>query len=93
MIVPTTDGIDIFDGRSGAQVTTLGTSYAFQSSPLVTDDPDGHIGITGAGYAVIGGNLVGVVSHWEIDGTNGSGSSVYETGRLAAVPSRPAADG
>ena len=32
-------------------MTTLGTNYAFQSSPLVTDDPDGHIGITGAGSA------------------------------------------
>ena len=50
VIVPTTDGIDIFDGRSGAEVATLGTNYGFQSSPLVTDDPDGHIGITGAGY-------------------------------------------
>ena len=49
VIVPTTDGIDIFDGRSGAEVATLGTGYGFQSSPLVTDDPDGHIGITGAG--------------------------------------------
>jgi hypothetical protein len=80
VIVPTTDGIDIFDGQSGAQVTTLGTNYAFQSSPLVTDDPDGHIGITGAGSAVIGGNLIGVVSHWEVDGTSGSGASVYEQG-------------
>ena len=51
VIVPTTGGIDIFDGRSGAQVATLGTNVAFQNSPLVTDDPDGHIGITGAGYA------------------------------------------
>ena len=50
VIVPTTDGIDIFDGRSGAEVATLGTNFGFQSSPLVTDDPDGHIGITGAGY-------------------------------------------
>jgi PQQ enzyme repeat len=80
VIVPTTNGIDIFDGRSGAQVATLGTNDAFQNSPLVTDDPDGHIGITGAGYALIGGNLTGVVTHWEIDNTNGSGSSVYEKG-------------
>ena len=65
---------------------------AFQSSPLVTDDPDGHIGITGAGYDDIGGDLVGVIAHWEIDDTSGSGASVYETGRLAAVPPRPPAD-
>ena len=50
VIVPTTNGIDIFDGKSGAEVATLGTNFGFQSSPLVTDDPDGHIGITGAGY-------------------------------------------
>ena len=27
VIVPTTDGIDIFDGRSGAEVATLATGY------------------------------------------------------------------
>jgi PQQ enzyme-like repeat protein len=80
VIVPTTNGIDIFDGRSGAQVATLGANDGFQNSPLVTDDPNGHIGITGAGSAVIGGSLTGVITHWEIDGTNGSGSSVYESG-------------
>jgi hypothetical protein len=80
VIVPTTNGIDIFDGRSGAQVATLGAGDAFQSSPLVSDDPDGHIGITGAGYTYNGSALVGTVIHWEVDGTNGSGSSVYEAG-------------
>jgi hypothetical protein len=80
VIVPTTNGIDIFDGRSGVQVATLGTNDAFQNSPLVTDDPDGHIGITGAGYALIGGQLTGVVTHWEIDNTNGSGATVSERG-------------
>jgi hypothetical protein len=80
VIVPTTQGIDIFDGRSGAQVATLGTNDGYQSSPLVTDDPDGHIGITGAGYAVVSGTLTGVITHWEIDDTRGSGSSVNETG-------------
>ena len=80
VIVPTSDGIDIFDGRSGAEVTTLALGDGFQSSPLVTDDPDGHIGITGAGYTDAGSALVGVIVHWEIDDTNGSGSSVYETG-------------
>ena len=80
VIVPTTNGIDIFDGRSGAQVATLASGDAFQSSPLVTDDPDGHIGITGAGYTYNGSALVGTVIHWEVDGTSGSGSSVYEAG-------------
>ena len=78
VIVPTTDGIDIFDGKSGAEVATLGTNYGFQSSPLVTDDPDGHIGITGAGY--YGSSDTGYIGHWEIDNTNGTGSSVNEAG-------------
>jgi hypothetical protein len=78
VIVPTTDGIDIFDGKSGAEVATLGSNYGFQSSPLVTDDPDGDIGITGAGY--YGTNDTGYIAHWEIGNTSGSGSSVNETG-------------
>ena len=77
VIVPTTDGIDIFDGRSGAEVDTIGAGYGFQSSPLVTDDPDGHIGITGAGY---NNADRGTIVHWEIDNSGASGSSVNETG-------------
>jgi hypothetical protein len=80
VIVATVDGIDVFDGRSGSQVATLGPNTGFQNSPLVTDDPDGHIGITGAGYQGVNGTAVGVVMHWEIDNTNGSGSSVNEQG-------------
>ena len=78
VIVPTISGIDIFDGRSGAEVATLAPLEGFQSSPLVTDDPDGHIGITGAGYNYSADQ--GVIVHWEIDGTSGTGSSVYEQG-------------
>jgi hypothetical protein len=78
VIVPTISGIDIFDGRSGAEVATLGSGDGFQSSPLVTDDADGHIGITGAGYTYSGDQ--GTIVHWEIDNTSGSGSSVYEQG-------------
>ena len=80
VIVPTTNGIDIFDGRSGTEVATLATNFGFQSSPLVTDDPDGHIGITGAGYGDVGGAATGYIAHWEIDNTSGSGSSVHEVG-------------
>jgi len=79
VIVPTISGIDIFDGRSGSKVTTLnGGNNGFDSSPLVTDDPDGHIGITGAGYNY--GSNSGVILHWEIDNTAGSGASVDEKG-------------
>jgi hypothetical protein len=80
LIVPTTDGIDIYDGQSGQMLTQLASGYAFQSSPLVTDDPDGQIGITGAGYVDQGGTAVGTIIHWEIGNTAGSGSSVYESG-------------
>ena len=78
VIVPTTDGIDIFDGRSGAEVDTIGAGDGFQNSPLVTDDPDGHIGITGAGYN--NAATCSVIVHWEIDNTAGSGSTVNESG-------------
>ncbi len=78
VIVPTTAGIDIFDGKSGAEVAVLDEGYGFQSSPLVTDDPDGHIGITAAGY--YGSNDTGYIAHWEIDNTNASGGSVNEAG-------------
>ena len=79
VIVPTISGIDIFDGRSGSKVTTLnGGNNGFESSPLVTDDPDGHIGITGAGYNY--GSNRGVILHWEIDNTAGSGASVDQKG-------------
>jgi hypothetical protein len=80
VIVPTTNGIDIFDGRSGAEVDVLGTNEGFQNSPLVTADPDGHIGITGAGYESISGQGVSVIQHWEIDDTAASGANVNETG-------------
>ncbi len=78
LIVPTISGIDIFDGRSGAKLATLGSGDGFESSPLVTDDPDGHMGITGAGFNY--GSNSGVIAHWEIDDTAGSGASVYELG-------------
>jgi hypothetical protein len=79
VIVPTISGIDIFDGKSGANVATLLSGPdGFQSSPLVTDDPDGHIGITVAGYTYSGDQ--GTIVHFEVDNTKGSGSSVYETG-------------
>ena len=78
VIVPTTNGIEVFDGRNGAYVTTLTGSQntAYQSSPLVTDDPNGSIGITAAGYQSSGT----IVTHWEIGNTSASGSSVNEKG-------------
>jgi len=76
-LVPTTAGVEIFDGKSGALVATLGQSagLAFQNSPLVTDDPNGTIGITIAGY---NSSNKGVIQHYEV--SESRGSTVNETG-------------
>ena len=76
-IVPTTAGVQIFDGRSGALLATLGQDrgVAFQNSPLVTDDPNGTIGITIAGY---NSSNDSVIEHYEVPRSNGA--VVNETG-------------
>jgi hypothetical protein len=69
LLVPTTNGLYILDGRTGRQIALLGhLAVALQSSPLVTDDADGRIGITVAGYDNSGGEVI----HFEIAGTQGS---------------------
>ena len=61
VIVPTTRGIEILDGRIRLKRWRLrrrgptstgrsGQGYGFQNAALVTEDPDGTIGITVAGY-------------------------------------------
>jgi hypothetical protein len=68
ILVPTTSGLVIFDGKSGQAVATLGTGMGLQSSPLVTTDPNGTIGITLAGY---GASNEGVIQHFEVTGSTG----------------------
>jgi len=77
LLVPTTGGVQVFDGRSGQVVADLGMSdaLAFQNSPLVTEDPNGTIGITIAGYNT---NNQGVIEHFEVEGS--SGAHVAEAG-------------
>ena len=58
-----------FDGQSGAEVTVLGTARRVPDAPLVTDDPNGTIGVTIAGY---NGNNEGVIQHYEIPGSDGA---------------------
>jgi hypothetical protein len=67
VIVSTTNGVDVFDGKTGASLGVLpGTQYeAFQNTALVTRDPDGHIGITVAGYNHL---AQGVIQHYEVSG-------------------------
>jgi hypothetical protein len=75
VIVPTAAGVEILDGRTGREVEVLEQGVGVQSSPLVTEDPNGTIGITVAGY---NGYNQGVIQHFEVSGS--SGSSVNETG-------------
>ncbi|MCU4185575.1 hypothetical protein K6U06_14495 [Acidiferrimicrobium sp. IK] len=79
IVVPTTDGVVILDGRTGNQVTTLSVTgpdtLLLQSSVLITDDPNGAIGLTLAGYT---GNNRGKVEHYTLPGSNGA--SVNEAG-------------
>ena len=65
LLVPTTAGLYILDGRSGSVLAHL-PGVGLQSSPLVTGDPDGLIGITIAGYD---GHDQGQVVHFEVTGT------------------------
>lgn len=68
LLVPTTGGLYILDGRTGgllAHVPTVG----LQSSVLVTGDADGLIGLTIAGY---NGHDQGQVVHFEVTGTRGA---------------------
>ena len=69
ILVPTTQGLVIFDGRSGQQVATLGSgTLALQNSPMVSIDPNGTIGITIAGY---NDASQGTIEHWEVVGSQG----------------------
>jgi len=65
LLVPTIAGVEVFDGRSGNLITTLGGNAGFQSAPLITNDPNGTIGITIAGYSYA--TDTGVVDHYEVD--------------------------
>jgi outer membrane protein assembly factor BamB len=65
VLVPVSDGsLDVLNGQTGAIITSIDTDVSLQNSPLVTDDPNGTIGIT-----IAGGNRI---THYEIAGSNGS---------------------
>jgi hypothetical protein len=69
VLVPTTNGLVIFDGRTAQVVATLGAgAVAMQNSAMVTVDPNGSIGITISGYNV---NNAGVIQHYEVNGSTG----------------------
>jgi hypothetical protein len=87
VIVATTRGIEILNGDTGAELIHVddgsgdgdvqrGKVYGFQNTPLVTDDPDGLIGITVAGYSAVAGSpnhdVQGMVQHFIVRGSNGA---------------------
>jgi outer membrane protein assembly factor BamB len=69
VIVPTTAGAAVLRARTGQVVATLAPSLGSQDSPLVTDDPNGRVGITLAGYD---GYNQGQIEHFEIAGSKGA---------------------
>jgi hypothetical protein len=71
VLVPTTQGVDVLDGLSHQEVAHLGGGFGFQSAPLVTDDPNGTVGVTIAGY---NGSNEGVIFHYQLPGSNGAGA-------------------
>ena len=68
LVVSTTGGLEILDGRTGAVLATS-RGIAMQNSALVTDNADGTVGITIAGYNA---QSQGVITHFEVPGTQGS---------------------
>jgi hypothetical protein len=80
LVVAGTGGVQILDGRTGQvlwQATSSNRSVPMmQNSALVTDDPNGTVGITLAGYNAV--PFDSEVVHYEISGSRGS--LVSETG-------------
>lgn len=68
LLVPTTNGLYILNGKNGAQVGYLGSHIDMQNSALVTDNSNGTIGIT-----IVGNDAHGTVAaHFDISGTKGN---------------------
>jgi hypothetical protein len=78
IIVPTSKGAYILNGKTGALVETLESGIGLQSSPLVTRDANGTLGITIAGYTVNESGEHGIMEHFELAGSKVS--TVSEAG-------------
>jgi len=74
VLVPTINGLEILDGRTGAVAALLDGpgqgDLGLQNAPLVTRDPNGTVGITLAGYIAPG--PTGRVDHFEVAGSDGA---------------------
>ncbi|HZU80461.1 MAG TPA: hypothetical protein VE991_11145, partial [Acidimicrobiales bacterium] len=69
VIVATTNGADVFDGKTGTLLATVDSGVGFQNTPLITDDPNGTVGVTLAGY---NSSNAGQIDHFEVAASNGS---------------------
>ena len=69
VIVAGAGGAEVLDGRDGHVVAMLGQGLGLQNSALVTDDPNGTVGITLAGYDA---HNQGEVEHFELQGSRGA---------------------
>jgi outer membrane protein assembly factor BamB len=87
VLAPTTNGVVVLDGKTGSVITTLQADTGFQNSPLITDDPNGTVGITLAGLPSRRQHRLPLRSR-RIERVPRE-----RTGGVATVPSRPGADG
>ncbi|ARC57821.1 Outer membrane protein assembly factor BamB [Frondihabitans sp. 762G35] len=77
VVVPTPGGVFVLDGKTGHQIARLGQGYGFQNSALITNDPNGSIGITVAGYNA---RNSGIILHYQLSGAGVSGANVNKKG-------------
>jgi hypothetical protein len=68
VIAPTTNGVVVLDGKTGALIQTVLSGYGFQNAPLITQDPNGTLGLTLAGADPTGNSTI---FHYDL-GTNGA---------------------
>jgi hypothetical protein len=94
LLVPTGGGIWAYDGRTGQTLFTIDAGrVSFQSSPLVTDDGGGAVGITVAGTRPDG---TGVIEHYRVSGATVGDWPMFHhdarhTGNINPPPLRVAA--
>ena len=75
VLVPTGSGLHIYDGRTGVEVAQLATNIGMQDSALVTQDPNGTIGITIAGaHGAASPQGTGQILHYEVASSGSIGA-------------------
>jgi hypothetical protein len=67
VLVPTSHGLYVLDGRNGSQVEILATNVQLRNSATATADPDGSLGVTIAGIS----SGHSVVEHFAVTGSKG----------------------